>query len=59
MAGYSGTPLANKLNLEPGLSYWPINASESLFSKLGQLDEMEVRTSGQADLVHPFNAWRD
>jgi hypothetical protein len=58
MAGYSGTPLAKKLNLKPGLSYWPIDAPGSLFTELGSLDQIHLCEDGPADVVHLFVVWR-
>jgi hypothetical protein len=58
MAGYSGTPLAKKLSLKPGLSYWPIDGPDSLFTELGSKDQIHLREDGPADVVHMFVVWR-
>lgn len=48
MAGYSGTPLVQKLGIKPGFSVAFINAPEDFASNLGLTEDVTVRTRASA-----------
>ena len=54
-AGYSGTPLAQKLSLKPGLSVWFHAMPTSVRTEIGDvgMDELASPTSG-LDAAHVF-----
>jgi hypothetical protein len=57
MAGYSGTPLAKKLGLKPGMKALFQNIPKTVLSELNpSLDDVEVTKSLQDDLdfIHAF-----
>ena len=58
MAGYSGTPLATKLGIKPGISLLPIDAPKEYHAWLGSLPEgvsfLANPTKAGCDLVHLF-----
>jgi len=58
MAGYSGTPLAQKLGIKPGMNVLAINAPEDYASLIGPLpDDASILAKaepGEAELVHLF-----
>jgi hypothetical protein len=57
MAGYSGTPLANKLGIKPGFTIYLINAPAEYRTWLGQLSDVSFVTKppkAAADMVHLF-----
>jgi hypothetical protein len=58
-AGYSGTPLAKKLSLKPGLVAWFHRMPESVRAEIGQagLDERSEPVAG-LDAAHVFTAER-
>jgi hypothetical protein len=58
MAGYSGTPLAQKLGIKPGMNILAINAPEDYGKLLGALPKdvsiLTTAESSEAQLVHLF-----
>ena len=59
MAGYSGTPLAAKLGIKPGLLVCAVNAPEDYAALLGRLPQgadLRAKFSAKADIVHLFTA---
>jgi len=58
MAGYSGTPLAQKLGIKPGMNLLAINAPKDYRTILGALpDDASILTRaepGEAQMVHLF-----
>ncbi len=57
MAGYSGTPLAQKLGFKPGMSIHTINPPSNYLKTLGPLREAVVQAKtarGPLDAVHVF-----
>jgi len=57
MAGYSGTPLANKLGIKPGFTVFLIDAPKDYRDWLGELTDVKFVTKpskGGADAVHLF-----
>src|SRR5688572_21728185 len=55
-AGYSGTPLINKLGIKDGMRMTVINPPAHYWDLLGELPDVEVvgRRAAQPDLVHVF-----
>jgi hypothetical protein len=61
MAGYSGTPLAQKLGFKSGSSVVVINAPvnyEKLLGKFARDLNFTNRVAANAEFVHFFTAWR-
>lgn len=57
MAGYSGTPLAQKLGIKPGYTILPIGAPKDYRDWLGDLADVSFVTKpskASADMVHLF-----
>src|SRR5262245_39435141 len=58
MAGYSGTPLAQKLGIKPGMNLFAVNAPKDYRTILGALPEdvsiLKKVETGEAQLVHLF-----
>jgi hypothetical protein len=55
LAGYSGTPLAKKLSLKPGLCTWWPNMPESVRAEIGETGAIERSAPGNAlDAAHLF-----
>jgi hypothetical protein len=58
MAGYSGTPLAKKLGITPGIAILAINAPKDYRAILGALPKgvsiLAKSEAGEAQLVHLF-----
>lgn len=57
MAGYSGTPLARKLGIKPGLRAHVVNAPENYQELLGPLPEdvtFVPTLRGKIDFIHAF-----
>jgi hypothetical protein len=57
MAGYSGTPLASKLGVKPGMVLRTVNAPENYRELLAPLPDgasIATRPVAKADLVHHF-----
>lgn len=57
MAGYSGTPLAKKLGIEPGVRVLTVGAPSQYSAWLGTLAEaatLSPRLRGKVDIVHVF-----
>ncbi|HEY2124881.1 MAG TPA: DUF3052 family protein [Chthoniobacterales bacterium] len=62
MAGYSGTPLIQKLGFKPGIAVTVINAPASYAKLLGQLPEgvrLEIALKRGCLFVHLFTRDRD
>lgn len=53
-AGYSGTPLVNKLGIKPEMKVLLINAPDNYFTILETDIRAQVVKSGNADFVHLF-----
>ena len=57
-AGYSATPLVNKLGIKPGFTIMTVNEPDYYFELLGELPhDVTILTSGedkQADVIHLF-----
>src|SRR6266576_613402 len=61
MAGYSGTPLSQKLGIKPGTNVFVINGPENYRKLLGKLPEgarLSDRVTTEADFVHFFTRRR-
>ncbi|HYR22447.1 MAG TPA: DUF3052 domain-containing protein [Chthoniobacterales bacterium] len=60
MAGYSDTPLAQKLGIKPGTTIVVINEPPSYRKLLGKLDQVTFssRITANADFVHLFTKRR-
>ncbi len=61
MAGYSGTPLAQKLGIKPGSKVLLVDAPEAYRSLLDPLPDgvqFVTRLSGSTDMVHLFTSSR-
>lgn len=61
MAGYSGTPLSQKLGIKPGTTVLVINRPENYGELLGQLPNdvrLTDRSGGELDFVHFFTTRR-
>jgi hypothetical protein len=57
MAGYSGTPLAKKLGVKPGLSMFIQHHPKDYFDWLAPIPEdvtVKEKLSGQLDFIHLF-----
>lgn len=58
MAGYSGTPLAQKLGIKPGVAILPLNAPAEYPKWLGKLPEdariVSTAPKSGCDIVHLF-----
>ena len=58
MAGYSGTPLAQKLGIKPGTNVFAVNAPKDYRAILGDLPKdvsiLKKAESSEAQLVHLF-----
>ena len=62
LAGYSGTPLAKKLGIKPGMKYLAINAPPEFHEWLGDLPEhaqVVTKTSPPFTAVHLFVTEKD
>jgi hypothetical protein len=62
MAGYSGTPLAQKLGIKPGTNAVVINGPENYRKLLGKLPDgvrLTNHLTANADFVHFFTTRRD
>jgi hypothetical protein len=53
-AGYSGTPLLQKLGIKPGMNILLVNAPADYFELLGTDISQQLVQSPPADLVHLF-----
>lgn len=53
-AGYSGTPLVQKLGLRPGMKVQLIHPPENYFELLGQNISGQLVQNGKPDFVHLF-----
>lgn len=61
MAGYSGTPLAQKLGIKPGMTVVVINAPpdyQKLLGKFAKDAQFTTRAGPDADFVHLFTKRR-
>ncbi len=61
MAGYSGTPLAGKLGIKPGMSVCAVNAPADYGALLEPLPDNVTfarATAGELDIVHIFTKKR-
>ena len=61
MAGYSGTPLPQKLGIKPGLTVVPINAPANYRRLLGQIPDsvtFSERLKSGSSFVHLFTSRR-
>ena len=61
MAGYSGTPLAQKLGIKPGTNVVVINGPENYRKRLGKLPDgarLSDRVTTESDFVHFFTKRR-
>ena len=59
MAGYSGTPLATKLGIKPGIQTCVIDAPDGYLKLIEPLPEgtrVVSRLSGNTDMVHIFSS---
>jgi len=59
MAGYSGTPLATKLGIKPGIQICVIDAPDGYLKLIEPLPEgtrVVSRLSGNTDMVHIFSS---
>ena len=62
LAGYSGTPLAKKLGIKPGMKYLAINAPPEFHEWLGELPEnahVVTKMSSPFTAVHLFVTEKD
>ena len=53
-AGYSGTPLVQKLGLRPGMKVQLVHPPENYFELLGQNISGQLVQNGKPDFVHLF-----
>lgn len=54
-AGYSGTPLAKKLGMKPGMNLQLINAPADYSELIGDaLGELKIIGKGKVDIIHLF-----
>jgi hypothetical protein len=61
MAGYSGTPLASKLGVKPGMVLQAVNAPENYRELLAPLPDgasVATRALARADVIHHFASRR-
>jgi hypothetical protein len=53
--GYSGTPLAKKLGIKPGMTLSLINEPDNYKELVGEvLEQVKISSKGKADLIHFF-----